>query len=200
VTRAGAWLAPWLFTAAMAAPPPAHLRAGGGFHGLFPSASVAARSPVAETVELEARYEMVAGLAHDLSLTGRVHRGPWSAGVAVANGFFGVEELGGITVRNAPLGEGITTSALAARALVTARGHSVRLEGALTLRWYHLDEVSAGTQDRVFDPTVHHAHLGIAVDWRGGWFLRGRAVVPIQADLAVIGFFPVLSVGAAWAL
>ncbi len=196
----GCVVAAMLAAPALAAPPAPDLRAGGGFAGLFPAAEVSLRTPVAPTVDLEARYETVVGVSHDVGLTGRWYRDAWSLGLSAANGFFGVEDLAGISPHRAPLGGGLTTALLGAHHHETARGHRVRVEVGLTARWTHVDDVDAGTVDRVFDPTLHHVHAEVAVDWAGGLFLRGRAVVPVQADLKVIGYLPVVSVGYRWSL
>jgi hypothetical protein len=189
-----------LLLGAAQAAPPAGLRAGGGFSGLFPSATAGLRAPVSDAVDLEVRYDTVAGLAHDVGVTGRWHHAPYDLGLAVAHGFFGVEDLGGIPLQHAPLGEGLTTALVGGWTTHTARDHAVRVEVGLTARWWHVDDVDVGTQDRVFDPTVHHAHVEVGVDFVGGVFLRGRAVVPIQAELRVLGYLPVVMVGRAWTL
>lgn len=181
-------------------PPPADaVRAGGGFIGLLPAATLRAEIGAGERVAVTARYDTAAGMAHDLGLGARVHFGPWRAEFEAAHGFFSVEELGGIVLANAPFGQGLTTLFGAAYALHTARGHAVFFEGGLTARWTRLED-DFGTRTRVFEPTLHTAHLGLGVDWTGGLFLRVRAVAPVQAELKVLGYYPHAFVGYAWPL
>lgn len=180
--------------------PPGYVQIGGGVHGLFPMATVGGGARVADGVAVEGRYDLVAGLAHDLGLGLRVALpAAWDVSLYVAHGFFGEEELQGIYLAEAPLGNGLTTTAAARWTQVTTRGARVGYEGGLTARWV-VPEETFGTIERAFDPTLHHLHAGVEVAWPGGAFLRVRALVPVQADLRVLGYLPLVAAGHTWSL
>lgn len=176
----------------------ATVRVGGGVFGLLPAATLRAEIPF-DGWGLAVRYDTAAGLAHDVGLTGRLDRGAARLEVEVAQGFFGVEEIAGIGLDDAPLGAGLTTTAVGLWRTATDHGHRVDLGGGLTARWTTLDN-RFGVLERRVDPSLHHLHGEVRVDWRGGVFLRFRAVVPVEAELRVIGFWPQALVGYRWGL
>lgn len=177
---------------------PAAVRVGGGVFGLLPAATLRAEVPV-DGITLAVRYDTAAGLAHDVGLAGRMAWGRARVEVEVAHGFFGIEEIAGIGLDDAPLGHGLTTTASGLWRWQTRGGHTVDLGGGLTARWTGLDN-DFGVLERTFDPALHHVHGEARVDWDGGVWLRFRAVVPIEAELKVIGFWPQVLVGYRWGL
>ncbi len=177
---------------------PAVVELGGGVNGMFPAATARAELST-PAVDLEARYETAAGLVHDFGLGARYATQRWDLSLDVAHGFFGVEELGGIDTAPAPFGNGTTSTLSARRWLATSRGIRVALGGGATLRWLKLVE-DLGTIEREFELTLHHVHASAEGRWPGGFFIRFRALVPIQADFKILGYLPMLSLGRAWSL
>lgn len=171
---------------------------GGGVFGLLPAVTVRAEAPVGETV-LALRYDTAAGLVHDVGLAGRMAWHDIEAEFEVAHGFIGLEEIAGIQLDDIPLGQGLTTALTGLWQTTTDGGHHIRLGAGLTARWIAI-HTDLGVQTRAFDPSLHHMHAEARVDWRDGIFLRFRAVVPIEAELKVIGFWPQVLVGYTWAL
>jgi len=171
---------------------------GGGVFGLLPAATLRAEAP-AGPLTVGLRYDTAAGLVHDVGLAGRYTGDAWHVELELAHGFPGIEEIGGIQLDDLPLGQGLTTAVVGLGELFTDRGHRVQLGGGLTAKWTAI-EAELGVQTRTFDPSLHHIHGEARVDWTNGVFLRARAVVPIAAELEVIGFWPQILVGQTWAL
>lgn len=186
------------WSAADAPVDPASARIGGGVFGLLPAATLRADAP-AGPLTLAVRYDTAGGLVHDVGLAARAGLGDWRLELEVAHGFPGLEEIGGIQLDDMPLGHGLTTAFVALRDLRTERGHHIRLGAGLTARWTAI-RADFGIQERAFDPSLHHMHGEVRIDWTNGVFLRARAVVPIEAELKVLGFWPQVLVGHAWSL
>ncbi len=188
--------APFILCASLSA---AEVAVGGGVFGLLPAVTLRAEAPVGDAA-IAVRYDTAAGLVHDVGLAGRV---TWGDAIDVelelAHGFLGLEEIAGIQLDDIPLGQGLTTALSGLWRTTTDGGHRVRLGAGLTARWTTI-RTDLGVQERAFDPSLHHAHGEVRVDWQGGIFLRFRAVVPIEAELKVIGFWPQALVGYSWAL
>lgn len=178
---------------------PPVVQIGAGVFGLLPAATLRAEMPVADVIALAVRYDTAAGMVHDFGLAARLVTGRARFELDVAHGFFGLEEIAGIQLDDAPFGHGLTTTLVALARWHTDGGHAVDLGGGLTARWTDLDN-DFGVQRRIFDPTLHHLHGEVRVDGRDGIFLRLRAVVPIEAELRIIGFWPQVLVGHTWAL
>ncbi len=148
---------------------------------------------------VEGRYDMVAGLAHDVGVVARRRLGRFDVGLDAFHGFFGTEDISDIRQAPSPLGTGLTTALTGRYHLTTKRGVRVAPGAGLTVRWTRLEE-SFGTVERRFDPTLHHVQASVDVRWKGGAFLRFRALVPVQADFKVFGYLPLLELGRAWSL
>lgn len=177
---------------------PAAVQLGGGVFGLLPAATMRAEAPVGPA-SVTLRYDTAGGLVHDLGLGARAPLGPLRVELEVAHGLLGIEEIAGIQLDDIPFGQGLTTRLTGLSALHTSGGHRVQLGGGFTARWTAIS-TTQGAQARVFDPTLHHAHGELRVDWQGGLFLRLRAVVPIEAELRVLGYWPQVLVGQTWGL
>lgn len=175
------------------------VQVGGGVFGLLPAATLRATLPVVDGTALLVRYDTAAGMAHDVGLAARHDFGALRFELDVAHGFFGLEEIAGIHLDDAPFGNGLTTTLTALGGIETSGGHRVGLGGGLTARWTRLAS-DFGVVERRFDPSLHHLHGEARVDWTNGVFLRVRAVVPIEAELRVIGFWPQVLVGHTWSL
>lgn len=173
-------------------------RLGGGVFGLLPAATLRAEAPLGGFA-LGVRYDTAAGLVHDVGLSARYAVDAWHVELDVSHGFVGLEEIAGIQLDDIPLGQGLTTALVGLGEVITSSGHRVRLGGGLTAKWTAIETVLE-VQERVFEPSLHHVHGEVRVDWTNGLFLRGRAVVPVAAELRVIGFWPQLLVGRTWAL
>ncbi len=175
------------------------VQAGAGVRGTFPSVTAGVGVRLGEWT-VEGRYDTVAGLAHDVGAAARLSLDRrWEVGLDAMHGFFAVEDLGGIHQADSPLGNGLTTTARARWRDTTRRGVRWAPGFGLTARWTTLAR-ELGTVERRFEPSLHHVEGSIDVDWQGGAFLRLRALVPIEADLRVFGFLPILEAGHTWSL
>lgn len=195
----------YMLCASLSSPPAdsAAVQLGGGVFGLLPAATMRAEAPVGQLGSapfgLAVRYDTAAGLVHDLGLGARLDLGGARVELELAHGVLGIEEIAGIQLDDIPFGHGLTSTALALAGWSTSGGHRVHLGGGLTARWTAISK-SLGAQERVFDPSLHHVHGELRVDWRGGLFLRLRAVVPVEAELRVLGYWPQVLLGRAWGL
>lgn len=177
----------------------AFVAAGGGVRGMLPSATAGAGADLGDWT-VEGRYDTVGGLAHDVGVITRLRLTErFDVGLDAFHGFFGAEDIGGIRQAPSPLGNGLTTALTSRYHVTTRRGVRVAPGAGLTMRWTRLEE-SFGTVDRRFDPTLHHVQASIDVRWKGGAFLRFRALVPVQADFRVFGYVPLLEMGRTWSL
>lgn len=170
-----------------------------GWDVTFPTLSAGATAGVLDGLDLDARYDTRAGLAHDFGMRarGRIARG-WAASLSVSHGFFTVEEIGGIQASRAPFGNGVAI----APAVHASLNDTVSFGLGATLRMTRLSE-DLGVLSRELDPFVESAWLDVAAEWAdasGTSFVALRAVVPVQAELRVLGYLPWITLGRAWDL
>lgn len=182
----------------------AAVQLAGGVNAALPSLAFGAAAGLGAGVDVAARYEVHAGLAHELTAAARVRLAErWALVTEVSHGFFTVEEIGGIQASRAPFGNGLTTAHQVAFSRWNRDGLHVALAAGLVVRWLRPRE-SLDVVDVVADVTLHTARLDVTAEWAarsgGSWWLSFRAVVPIQADFRVFGYLPMVLVGRSWSL
>ena len=177
--------------------------AAGGIDTAFPTVSLGGTAGVADGFDLDARWDTRAGLAHDFGVRGRLRLAErWAASLSVSHGFFTVEEIGGIEAADAPFGNGLAVTPGLHLSLFRPGGAHVFLGTGVIVRMTRLEN-EFGTLRREVDPLLESAWLDVGVEWEGDGattFLRLRSVVPVGADLRVIGYLPWLTIGRTWEL
>lgn len=179
----------------------ATLHAAAGLNVLLPTLVVGATTGVAGPLDVGLRYEVHAGLGHVFVLAARARvASPLALALELAQGFFAAEELAGIRLVEAPFGNALVTTPRLLASIVSTPAVHVALGLGVSLRWVVLEQRAEETR-RSFDPAVQDATLELAAEWplcTGVAFLRFVALVPIQAELRVLGFLPSLVAGRTW--
>jgi len=180
------------------------IQLAGGVNAVLPALTFGAVVGVGSRVDVGARYEMYAGLAHALTATARVRLAErWALVNSASYGFFAVDEISGIQSSRAPFGSGFTTTHGVAWSRWNRDGLHVSLAAGVTVRWLRLRDV-LDVVDLVPDVTLHTAHVEVTTEWAarsgGSWWVSVRALVPVQANFQVFGFLPMVLVGRSWGL
>lgn len=174
-----------------------------GWDTTLPTVSLGATAGIVRGVDLDARYDTRAGLAHDFGLRIRVALAETIAASLVAShGFFAVEEIGGIQSSRAPFGNGLALAPALHLSTFREAGAHVAFGVGATVRLTRLSE-SFGMLERELDPHLESAFLDVAAEWEDDGattWLALRAAIPIQTDVHVIGFLPWITVGRSWEL
>ncbi len=187
------------FAANLVAPGAAEVHAGGGINAFLPMVAVGAGAGAGDAVDFAGQYETHAGVVHVLTLGSRLRLGDrWAVGLAASDGFYALEESGGLRFARFPWGNGTSLLPSIARSWTTAKGTHVGASLAANVQLVGLHE-EFGTIERRWDPSLRDARAEISAEW-GGAFLVFRAVVPIEAEIGVIGYLPMIAAGYTWGL
>lgn len=181
----------------------AALEASAGFNVLLPTIVLGATTGLAHGVDVGLRYEVHGGLGHVFLLAGRAALGrSFALGLQVAQGFFAAEKLFGIRFVEAPFGTALVTTPRLSWSFEASPGAHLGFTLGVTARWIVLEQRAEETR-RVVEPGVQDVNLEIVAEWDvsgGTTFLRFVALVPVQAELGVLGFLPTIVAGRTWGL
>jgi hypothetical protein len=179
----------------------AAVHAEGGIDVAVPVAGIGAVVGVADGIDLAGAYLTHAGLHHELGITARyAFADDYAFAFEASHGLFAIEELAGVEADRSPLGGAFTTTASLLTTLATDRGTRVSIGASVTLRWFHPTSTDEGIV-QTFDLSLHTLRAEVGFEWpgeNGTPFVRIRALVPIQADLRVLGCLPMIAAGYTW--
>lgn len=191
--------------AALVPPRRVAVEIAGGVTGVFPTFGLRVTTGAARWLDVSAGIETYAGLVNSTGIAARLRFAPnFGARLGVDYAFAVVDDLGGIRTADAPFANGLTTTVSLLASLFRGPGAHIAFGLGLTSRWVAPRVAQDGTVVTGFAPApAYNAHAEVAAEWpvRGGTvYLLFRAVVPIQAELQVLGYFPTLLVGRTWGL
>jgi hypothetical protein len=169
--------------------------------GALPTLLVGGSAGLVPDLDLGAWAVTHAGIAHAFGATVRwrpdAHLG---AGLGIDESLFTVTELAGVDLLQSPFGNRTAITPQFLASTTTATGVELGWTGGAEIAVVRTIRQD-GRAARIGQPRFDTLWAELAASWpreHGAFFVRVRAILPVQAEFHVLGYLPWIAVGRSW--
>jgi len=181
----------------------AELHVEGGMASALPTVLLGGSLGVSDRADVGVRAVTHAGLAYSLSLRGRLRLSDrFGVGLGLDESFYTLEEISGIYAIRAPFGNRVAATPELNGSWTSGAGVDLGWSAGSSVGLLTLEE-EADVVRRSASLSVETLHAEVGAIWpgdRGRTVIRIRAIVPISADLHLLGYIPWVGIGRVWGL